>query len=538
MSHSPYFSALRVITHLLCVRWAVIGGLAACGAHVLFSVEIAEAQTIEPGDRQAFVELLPPIPPEPVNEDVDRVFTDPDDDARMREIAAEMFYELQRQRDAEDAEKKRLADEQSLHDLTMKGYWKDGLSFETKDKAYKVHVGGRVQFDSSFFGVPQDIQTDPRIINQWGDGVDFRRVRIKVDGTMYEFIDWAMQFDMMNSTRDGTNVKPIPAVTDLWWTFTKLPVVGNWRTGNIKEPIGFEHLVSSRFLPFMERSFNQDAFFGGFNNGFTPGSMFFNTACDEHMTWAIGVFKPTRNVFAASTNTGDWATTGRLTFLPYYEDEGKQFIHLGASGRFASTFDHVIQFRTRGPERSGISAQWPLPADTGNFFGDRMTWANVELAAVNGPWTLQAEYLTSWVQDNVMTGAGVPTDNVMFHGGYIQLMRFLTGEHDHYSRKSAVFERVVPLDNANITAFGSSQNWPWGWLSCGAWQAGVRYNYLDLNDADIHGNVLQDVTCGLNWFLSPNMKVQWNYSATHRSTFTKTHEGFIHGFGIRLAHDF
>ncbi len=38
--------------------------------------------------------------------------------------------------------------------------------------------------------------------------------------------------------------------------------LGNIRVGNQKEPVGFERLVSSRFLPFMERSYNQDVFYG------------------------------------------------------------------------------------------------------------------------------------------------------------------------------------------------------------------------------------------------------------------------------------
>jgi hypothetical protein len=34
------------------------------------------------------------------------------------------------------------------------------------------------------------------------------------------------------------------------------------------------------------------------------------------------------------------------------------------------------------------------------------------------------------------------------------------------------------------------------------------------------------------------MKVQWNYTSTHRATDLGAGDGWIHGFGIRLAHDF
>lgn len=491
--------------------------------------------------RQELLELrLPPRPSEqPPASDEKPVFSDSPEDQRLRSLILDTYHELDDQRRQEEAALKKADDEQAIRDRVFKVMWKDGFLFETKDKAFRLHLGGRTQFDSAWFGVPQDIQNDPRIINRWGDGADFRRARIKLDGTMYDFIEWAVQYDFVNSVRDGVNDKTVVAPTDLWWQFTKLPVVGNWRTGNVKEPIGFEHLVSSRFLPFMERSFNQDSFYGGFNNGFTPGSMFFNTACDERMTWSVGVFKPTRNVFAASTVNGDYSFTGRITYLPYYENEGEELLHVGFSARQASTFDGTMQFRTRGPERSGLSQQWPRPADTGSFFGNSMQWLNAELVGVHGPWTFQTEYLASWVDDGVKTIGGTPVNTVFYQGGYAQVLYYLTGEHDHYSRKTGVFERVVPGVNSRLTGPGQpSSCYPWGWLSCGAWQVGLRYNYLDLNDNGINGGVLQDVTAGLNWFLNPNMKIQWNYSATHRATASHVGEGFIHGFGIRLAHDF
>ena len=95
--------------------------------------------------------------------------------------------------------------------------------------------------------------------------------------------------------------------------------MGNVRIGNQKPAIGFEHLVSSRFLPFMERSYNQDTFYGGVYNGFLPGMALFETIGeDDYGTWNIGLFKPTDNVFAASAHDGDFFTVARLTHLLWY----------------------------------------------------------------------------------------------------------------------------------------------------------------------------------------------------------------------------
>ena len=65
----------------------------------------------------------------------------------------------------------------------------------------------------------------------------------------------------------------------------------------------------------------------------------------------------------------------------------------------------------------------------------------------------------------------------------------------------------------------------------------MRFSYLDLNDKAIQGGQLYDWTVGLNWFLSPNMKVQCNYIAEHRDMPGVT-PGWINGLGIRAAYDF
>ena len=49
----------------------------------------------------------------------------------------------------------------------------------------------------------------------------------------------------------------------------------------------------------------------------------------------------------------------------------------------------------------------------------------------------------------------------------------------------------------------------------GRWQIGARYNAIDLNDNGINGGILNSFTFGVNWFWTPNVKVQFNYDLTH-----------------------
>ena len=90
--------------------------------------------------------------------------------------------------------------------------------------------------------------------------------------------------------------------------------------------------------------------------------------------------------------------------------------------------------------------------------------------------------------------------NTTFWGTYAQLSYFLTGEHRNYNLGSGAFARVKP--NANFNPLKGD----WG-----AFQIGVRYSYIDLNDEFVRGGKMWDITAGINWHLFPNTRVSLNY---------------------------
>lgn len=428
-------------------------------------------------------------------------------------------------------------------DLSMKPSWNNGFEVTSPDKAFRTHVGGRVQMDGTWFTADDAVQTGAGGVGRLRDSWNFRRARLRVDGTMWEVVDWAAEFDFVNTFFVDPGVAPAPAIannnventpapTDLWVTLTKLPMIGNLRMGNLKEPIGMEHLTSSRFLEFMERSYNQDAFYGPFNNGFVPAIMAFDTLADERITWASAVSKNTNNIFGNGVGDGEYAYTNRVTLLPLWESDGRYLVHLGLSSSLRDLDESAIRVRSRGSLRSGNPGPFnPVFADSGTFIGDNQTLVGAEFASQMGPVTIQSEYTASFVKDGVR--AGVPLGSVFFQGWYVETLWFLTGEHRTYNRKTGVFDRVVPAENYfrvatdGGTCFGR-----------GAWQLGARYSMLDLKDPGINGGILHDVTLGLNWFLNPNMKVQWNYIVTDRDANGNTSDGLIQGVGTRVAFDF
>lgn len=431
----------------------------------------------------------------------------------LEELIDSRIAERERiKKEKEEAEKAATA---GKPDLGMTAKWNKGVEFSTKDKAFKTHIGGRYQLDSGWFSTPANVQNAINV--PYGDGIDFRRARVRLDGTMYDSVDYAMEFDFVNSFRarnqpvslvnpgfiENTTVAP----TDFWWQVKEVPWLGTVRVGQQKEPIGFEHQVSSRFLPFMERSYNQDTFYGGAFNGFTPGISFFHAlGADKDSTFHWGVYKPTNNPFGYSTGDGDYSVVARWTQLLLYSEDDSEVLHIGVSGRQASAVSQagvpgrVLPFRTRDAVRTGLSADWSVPAGI-NLYGDDVQQANAELAAIYGKWTLQSEYLVSSLQDARVDLGGPLGNEAVYHGGYIQVLRFLTDDHDHYDKDRAAFDRVTPRNNfRGSKGFGSS------FLGGGAWQIGARYNYLDLNSIGLNGGVLHNQTYGLNWFMNPNLK--------------------------------
>jgi phosphate-selective porin OprO/OprP len=417
--------------------------------------------------------------------------------------------------------------------------------------------------DNSLFAAGNTVQFGPNGIGKLRDGVDLRRARIRLEGAMYENMLYVFEFDFANtSIGQGTGIPqfgvlagadrittvanlpavPLAVPTDMWIGFRRIPIIGNIRIGNQKEPLGFERLESSRFLNFMERSFNNDAFYSTFGNGWSPGVQIFSTAFDNRMTWAAGVFKNITNAFNYDVGGGNYAETARLTGLLLYEDEGKEVMHLGISGRNSAINGGLDRFRVRGPERAGESVGWPLYANTGVFGGSGgQQDINLESVNVFGPWTIDAEYDFHFTQ-NAFQGSHQPgVGTVLYSGGYVEVLYFLTGEHRTYIRESGLYDRIVPKRNAFWVKGKDGKPNEHG---PGAWQLGVRYNYLNLNDKGIEGGVLQDITTGLNWFLNPNVKLQWNYSVTVRHSPDSPgvaggqSDGTIQGFGMRYAADY
>ena len=118
---------------------------------------------------------------------------------------------------------------------------------------------------------------------------------------------------------------------------------------------------------------------------------------------------------------------------------------------------------------------------------------NSEAAWVQRRWSLQGEYKKVFVRSNV-------AKDPRFSGAYVQFSVFLTGESRTYNPRAGIFELIEPLHSFEASSWGQ-----------GAWELALRYSTIDLNDKDIPGGELEDVTLGLNWYLNSSARVTLNY---------------------------
>jgi len=343
------------------------------------------------------------------------------------------------------------------------------LSFESADGAFKAQVGGRLQIDAAAHH-EDDISL--------GDGSAFRRAFLDIRGNVYEHWNYRFQYDFARPSGSGENASGARGIRDAYIQYTGLtPAI---TVGQFKQPFGLEHLISSLNTTFIERSltnvFNPDRATGiGLSHG---GS-----------NWSVsaGAFGEKSEVDPGNEGNEGWGLVARGTFNPLIEKN--KLIHLGAAVLHRNTEDGELRFRER-PEANITGVRF---IDTGVLAEvDDFQQYGLEAAAVLGPLSVQSEYINTRVQ----RASG--ESDLDFNAWYAYASYFLTGESRSYKANSGTFERVKP--NSTVGQGG-----------IGAWELGIRYSSADLNDGSLIGGEQDNLTFGVNWYTTDNIRLSANY---------------------------
>ncbi|HVS36026.1 MAG TPA: porin [Gemmataceae bacterium] len=458
-------------------------------------------------------------------------------------------------------------------DLNLKAMWRDGFFAETANKDFQIHIGGKLQNDYGWFmpdknlaaafptGTPAAPGPGP---NAWNDGSDLRRARFRMDGTLWETIDFVFEYEFAQTqqvTSSAGSATTISATgpTDAYIDVKDLPYVGRLRLGHFKEPFSLEDYGTQDVnLTFLERSSANDAFSP--NRNF--GAMLWNDPFDQHVVYGLGLFKENTNTNIGNAfdyGTGSAAYTGRLGFNPWYDNNGACVFFFGGAYSYRIYDDSSALDRYRYATRIPIRVGSPIILDTTSLVAQDSELFNAQAALVLGPFSLQAE---GYAEQGIGLQRGLLAPGVArltypeLNGAYVQATLFLTGEHRNYIREVGGFGKIRPLEPFYFVPRGGPGGGLGNCFGRGAWELAARLDYLDLDSAafasfagvkGVSGSSVaaiptvgfeRDILFGLNWYLNPNVKMQWNYVHAVRDVAVPSMSGDVDAFAMRLTLDF
>jgi phosphate-selective porin OprO/OprP len=471
-------------------------------------------------------------------------------------------------------------------DLSMSATWQNGVVFSTPNKDFYMRAGFRFQWDNVWFQQSTaNASKAPAGVGPQVDGDYWRRIRPNFNGGFWEVGEFNVEIKLENIANG------VAGMDDVWVGVKDIPLIGTVRVGHFHLPHGLEADMysSSKPMTFFEVASANNAFYGGERTG--SGIWLTNAFLEQRMTYAAAFYRPENDANGTQFQNGDYAAIGRVTFLPIWQNDGRCFLHLGASatwrkaqGGFASFSTTPEMLDTSGGDNAygagaaaattvttnptlanaggvklttaatttlsgfkaapGNASAW---VSTGNIAADSTTVFATELLYNNGPFSIQSEYLWACINDPFLNGS---TGNLGFTGGYIQMGYFLTGESRQYDKRLGRLnaDYIARPNTPFWLVRGEDGKFNYG---LGAWEVAARFSRLDLNSGAqalgsgiplVNGGVLDQWEAGVNWHLNNNLRVQFMFLHADRYGFYQAggagaaavpESGWMNGFGIR-----
>jgi phosphate-selective porin OprO/OprP len=321
----------------------------------------------------------------------------------------------------------------------------------------------------------------------YSNGTDIRRARFGFEGTAYKSFKWRIEAELVKNSVNLLDAYLTYAINPKW----------SVTVGQQKAPYGLEANTSDSFHTFLERGMATNAFGAIGADRRVGANLAYQTA---RLNAAIGLFGSgeavTRN---ALTPDESYGVNGRITWDPVL-GAGK-VVHLGVSAFHTTNFPGNTLLVSERPNIRvddgriiSVTISGTNPANGAATGVKDANYLGAEALLVRGPFSIQGEY------GHLSLERFGAARNVSFDGFNIYGSWFLTGEAR--SVKHGNVDKLKPLVNFNP----GSGDW-------GAFEVALRYDQLDLSDADL--SPLQrkatSVTGALNWYLNPNTKILFNY---------------------------
>lgn len=296
---------------------------------------------------------------------------------------------------------------------------------------------------------------------------DIRSARVMGRGKINFKRPWNYMISLEYRGLDrGDDVKPF-GITDLKFVIP-LSKHSELVVGKIKETFSYEMVGDAANLPHMERLLSP--FFNSRNNGIIYRHFLLN----DRMTISGGVFKKWPDNHKSFSGSGT-TYSARITGLPNWQNNGKQFMHMALAFRYVEAENGVI--RLKGKNQSNISSNY---VDTKDFSASHQINLGVEQLWSLENFSVLFEMVHNWTK--------TPTGIEQFGGYYVTSSYIFGGEQRPYDKKAAYARRVMPQSKS------------------GAFEPWIRFGRVDLDTRKIHGGINNVYTVGLNWWASQYWK--------------------------------
>ena len=359
--------------------------------------------------------------------------------------------------------------------------------------------GGRLYFDS--VNITDQSGSSPEADGNIDNVFGLRELLFSATSDGFDAFSYRVELSYAPS--EGVNVY------DAWFGVRNVPLFNTLRFGNMKLETGFTALQSEDVTTLMEPGGPAEPFQSGRRVGLASIHHFHN----RRARWMVGLFDArdmidTRRVVA--DNQG-WIVNTRLSLLPIFEQDGRRLLHLGASYAYLEPGSHRDALTIRP------GAFYELEARRALRLGVEASACHktaAELLWQRGPLGMAAE-----VYVNAYRGIGGERDRTAF-GMYLEGRLFLSGDYRSYDLDRGtpgevrVHRPFQPLRVGDAHLLGGF----------GGLEFVIQWNYADLTDwRDLDGRLIagmpvtagqeNDLTLGLNWFWSPN--IRWIFEYVH-----------------------
>jgi phosphate-selective porin OprO/OprP len=358
---------------------------------------------------------------------------------------------------------------------------KRGIEYSRDDSEFYLRVGGRIFIDIvRYFEDKNDL----------GDnGPGLRNFMIEMNGRFNK--QWLYRLSWGGFTSGGKFDGSGAYLDDAYVSyngFDKIALV----LGQHKEPFSLENMSSSLASTFMER---------GLPSALVPGTNIGASIGTYRSWWGLtaGIFSEDLGSAQDLSNQG-YGLTGRIHFNPGHQ-EGMVF-HLGTSLSLRDISDTDSFYFRKRPESGLTDVRY---VDTGDIFNPEHVYRyNLEGAVTAGPVSLQAEYIGARLTRKT------DLSDLGFYGWYVFASWFPTGGKRNYFSQEGIF------------------GYPEIKSQYGEVEFALRYSMLDLTKGSVRGGTEQNISFGINWYLSRHMRLMANYIFVDNDFFAdadKTLEG-------------